>query len=185
VRCDFDYRFYKVLNEKDRLVYRVAFGIGKPFQNLRALPLEKSFFAGGPNSVRAWQSRTLGPGGYFDSTGSNTADKIGDAKFESNFEYRFNVLKALNAAMFVDAGNIWLRKHYASFPDGEFTGDKFIGQIAIGAGMGIRFDFNFFIIRLDAAFKVKDPSLKEGDRWTVGKQPLKSTVFNFGIGYPF
>lgn len=185
LRFDFDYRYYKLLNDKDKLVYRIAFGVGKPLHNLRSLPLEKSFFAGGPNSVRAWQSRTLGPGGYFDSTGTNAADKMGDSKIEGNFEYRFNVLRALNAAMFIDAGNIWLRRDVDIYPNGKFTGSKFIGQIAIGAGMGFRVDFNFFIIRLDAAFKVKDPALPVGDRWTVGKQPLKYTVFNFGIGYPF
>lgn len=185
VRFDIDYRFYKLVNDKDKLVFRFAFGIGKPFYNLRELPLEKSFFGGGPNSLRAWQARTLGPGGYADSSGSNVADKIGDNKIEANFEYRFNVIKALHAALFIDAGNIWLRKKYSSYPNGEFTGSKFIGQIAIGTGLGFRLDFNFFIIRLDYAFKLRDPALQEDDRWTFGKQPLKHGVLNFGIGYPF
>lgn len=185
VRVDFDYRYYKLLNDKDKLVFRFALGVGKPFQNLRSLPLEKSFFGGGPNSLRAWQARTLGPGGYADTAGNNFADKIGDNKIEANFEYRFNVLKALNAALFVDAGNIWLRKKYPSYPDGEFTASKFIGQIAIGAGLGFRLDFNFFIIRLDYAFKLRDPAAPADDRWTFGKQPLNHGVLNFGIGYPF
>ncbi|MBI4930345.1 MAG: BamA/TamA family outer membrane protein [Bacteroidetes bacterium] len=186
LRFDFDYRYYKLVNDKDKLVYRIAFGVGKPLHNNRTLPLEKSFFAGGPNSVRAWEARTLGPGGYSNETSSSFADKIGDAKIETNFEYRFNVIKALNAALFVDAGNIWLRKKYPSYPLGEFhiTGDStFIGQIAIGAGMGIRLDFNFFIIRLDGALKIKDPARKPGDRWMFGRRDLP--VFNFGIGYPF
>jgi len=183
VRFDFDYRYYKLLNDKDKLVFRIAIGVGKPFQNLRALPLEKSFFGGGPNSLRAWQARTLGPGGYQDSTGGNYADKIGDNKIEANFEYRFNIIKALNAALFVDAGNIWLRKKYETYPDGEFTASKFIEQIAIGAGLGFRLDFNFFIIRLDGAFKVRDPARKSDDRWMFG-EPME-TVLNFGIGYPF
>jgi outer membrane protein assembly factor BamA len=185
LRFDIDYRHYTVTNETDRLVYRLAFGIGKPLHNLRALPLEKSFFAGGPNSIRAWQARTLGPGGYNDSTDTNAADKIGDSKFEANLEYRFNIIRAINAALFIDAGNIWLRKEVDIYPNGKFRGDKFIGQIAIGAGMGIRVDFSFFIIRVDGAFKLKDPSLPEYDRWTFGKQPLNDIVLNVGIGYPF
>lgn len=193
IRFDVDYRYYKmnVIDPSDKLVYRFAVGVGKPFQNLRVLPLEKSFFVGGPNSVRAWQTRTLGPGAYYDSTGKNHADKIGDIKIEANIEYRFNVFKILNAALFVDAGNVWLRKKYDSYPKGEFnwvgckTTESFINQIAIGAGMGFRLDFSFFIIRLDAAFKLKDPALHPGHRWMIGKNSLKDTVLNFGIGYPF
>ncbi|HNO71272.1 MAG TPA: BamA/TamA family outer membrane protein, partial [Bacteroidia bacterium] len=128
---------------------------------------------------------TLGPGGYNDSTDTNAADKIGDSKFEANLEYRFNIIRAINAALFIDAGNIWLRKEVDIYPNGKFRGDKFIGQIAIGAGMGIRVDFSFFIIRVDGAFKLKDPSLPEYDRWTFGKQPLNDIVLNVGIGYPF
>ena len=215
VRSDIDYRHYFSIgsNTKDMLVYRVAFGIGKPFANLRALPLEKSFYVGGPNSIRAWQSRTLGPGAYFDPLGNNVADKIGDVKFESNLEYRFNIIKMVNAAMFVDAGNIWLRKPYPNYANGEITNsggniipiDNLISQIAIGAGLGIRLDFNFFIIRFDGAIKIKDPSLIEDVKmhqypWVftkIGNKQWASNyrnehsfsypfaVLNFGIGYPF
>ena len=202
VRSDIDYRFYKILNEKDRLVFRFACGVGKPLFNLRELPLEKSFFAGGPNSIRAWQARTLGPGGFSDSDNSNFGDKIGDGKIEANVEYRFKIVKILNAALFVDAGNIWLRHHYLSYPNGDFTffgndlTGSFVHQIAIGAGLGIRLDFNFFILRLDGAFKIRDPSLpiirKEyfgpngeletvryiDKRWTIGNQYLKDTYTN-------
>ena len=204
VRVDFDYRYYKILNDKDRLVFRISVGAGKPFQNLRSLPLEKSFFAGGPNSVRAWEARTLGPGGYSSNSGVGFADRIGDNKIEGNFEYRFNLVRALNAALFVDAGNIWLRKTYPSYPNGKFSflGDSTVGsfvyQIAIGAGVGLRIDFNFFILRFDGAFKIRDPALPSDNRWTMGNKYLQKTytneagkntypyfVFNFGIGYPF
>lgn len=185
LRLDADFRYYKLLNETNKLVYRAAFGIGKPLYNLRVLPLEKSFFAGGPNDIRAWQARTLGPGGYNDTTGSAFADKIGDIKIEGNIEYRFNIIKMLNAALFVDAGNIWLRKPYPSYPVGDFEFNKFLWEIAIGTGIGLRVDFTFFIIRLDVGIKIKDPALPEGNRWTFGKKPLNDPVFNFGIGYPF
>ncbi len=193
LRFDIDYRYNKLLSITDKFVYRIAFGIGKPLYNLRVLPLEKSFFAGGPNGVRAWQARTLGPGAYVDSTGGYYTDKIGDVKVEGNLEYRFNIVKIVNGAMFIDGGNIWLRKPYKSYPGGEITDSngkliaptKIVGQIALGTGMGIRLDFGFFIIRLDAAIKIKNPALKEGDRWMIGKKPLNDIVYNFGIGYPF
>ncbi len=191
VRSDLDLRYYKILTEKAKLVYRFALGVGKPLYNLRELPLEKSFFAGGPNGLRAWQARTLGPGGYVDPNNTNYADKIGDVKIEGNFEYRFHIIKFLNAAMFVDAGNIWLRKPYTTYDRGSITTDnghiipigELLGEVAIGAGVGMRLDFNFFIIRLDGAFKVRDPRREPNDRWMYGK-PLE-TVLNFGIGYPF
>ena len=191
VRSDFDFRYYRILTEKAKIVYRCTMGVGKPLNNLRELPLEASFYAGGPNDIRAWQARTLGPGGYEDKTNSNYADKIGDIKIEANVEYRFHIIKLLNGAMFVDAGNIWLRKPYTSYPGGEITiangnlipVDNLLGEFAIGAGVGLRMDFNFFIIRLDWACKVKDPAYPENDRWMFGK-PLQ-TVLNFGIGYPF
>jgi outer membrane protein assembly factor BamA len=185
VRFDLDYRYYKVLNESDRLVGRVALGVGKALTNSKALPLEKSFFAGGPNSIRAWATRTLGPGGYLDSTNTNAADKMGDIKIESNLEYRFNILRSFNGALFMDAGNVWLSNNVDIYPHGRFTGKEFLDQIALGAGMGLRVDFSFFIVRLDGAFKVKDPSLPKNNRWTLGKQPLKDVAINVGIGYPF
>ncbi|MBI4947410.1 MAG: BamA/TamA family outer membrane protein [Bacteroidetes bacterium] len=186
VRADIDYRYYKIVNRADKVVFRAAVGWGTPLQNLSVLPLEKSFFSGGPNGIRAWQARTLGPGGYQESTANAAADKIGDIKIEGNLEYRFHVIKLINAALFVDAGNVWLGKKYASYPLGEFDTQAFFGQIALGAGLGLRLDFNFFIIRLDGAIKIKDPSLPEGERWTLNKQPFKrSPILNFGIGYPF
>lgn len=211
VRSDIDYRYYKILNEKDRIVLRFSCGVGKPLFNLRELPLEKSFFAGGPNSIRAWQARTLGPGGFSDPDNSNFADKIGDVKIEANIEYRFKIVRILNAALFVDAGNIWLRHHYLSYPNGDFTffgndlTGSFMHQIAIGAGLGIRLDFNFFILRLDGAFKIRDPALpierKENKndlgeitsvefidhRWTIRNPTLKDiyTDANGHNKYPY
>jgi len=138
----------------------------------------------------AWQARTLGPGGYKDPTGSNVADKIGDVKIEGNFEYRFHVIKILNAAM------LWMQVIYGFENPTQVlkmaksrtqmnanSNRKIIGQIAIGSGIGIRLDFNFFIIRLDGAFKVKDPAGTTNNGWMNGKK--LETVLNFGIGYPF
>ena len=91
----------------------------------------------------------------------------------------------LNAALFLDAGNVWLQKpDNTNYPAGDFQ-LNFLNQLAVGGGLGFRFDFNFFIIRLDGADEIKDPSLPENNRWAIGNQPIKYGVLNFGIGYPF
>jgi hypothetical protein len=185
LKTDIDYRIYIPIRTKSRIVYRVAGGIGKPLKNLSGLPYEQSYFSGGPNSVRAWRARTLGPGGY-DATNSSTKfDKIGDILIEGNFEYRFHIIKSFNGAFFVDAGNIWRLKKDETKPDGEFVVEKFVDQIAIGSGVGIRWDLGFFVLRIDLAAPVKDPKYTVGDRWTYDKKPYKQVVANFGIGYPF
>ncbi len=185
IRADFDYRYYQILTSTDKMVYRIVCGYGDPFQNgnLKVLPLEQSFFAGGPNDIRAWQARTLGPGGYQNNTSVSSTDKIGDVKIEGNIEYRFHIIKMLNAALFLDAGNVWLQKpDNTNYPAGDFQ-LNFLNQLAVGGGLGLRFDFNFFIIRLDGAVKLRDPALPEG--WTYNRHLIPNGVLNFGIGYPF
>lgn len=185
IRSDIDYRIYIPIHKKSRMVYRVAGGIGKPLTNLSVLPYEQSFFSGGPNSIRAWRARTLGPGGYDPSNSSTRYDKIGDILIEANAEYRFHIFKAFNGAIFVDAGNIWRLTPDAAKPNGEFLFSTFADQIAIGGGFGVRWDLNFFVLRLDLAAPLKDPKFAAGNRWTFDKKPWDYTVANFGIGYPF
>jgi outer membrane protein assembly factor BamA len=185
VRTDIDYRIYIPVRKKSRIVYRIAGGIGKPLSNLDVLPYEQSFFSGGPNSVRAWRARTLGPGGYDPRSSPTRFDKIGDILLEGNFEYRFHIIKSFNGALFVDAGNIWRLHPDINKPGAEFILQKFADQIAIGGGLGIRWDLNFFVLRLDLAAPLKDPKYAPGNRWTFDKEPWRQMVANFGIGYPF
>lgn len=185
LKTDIDYRINIPVRSKTRLVYRLAGGIAKTLKNLSGLPYEQSYFSGGPNSVRAWRARTLGPGGY-DPTNSETRfDKIGDILLEGNFEYRFHIIKSFNGAFFVDAGNIWRLQKDETKPNGEFVVSNFVDQIAIGSGFGIRWDLSFFVLRLDMAAPIKDPKYDIGDRWTYDKKPWRQIVANFGIGYPF
>lgn len=185
LKGDVDFRIYVPVRARSRIVYRIAGGIGVPLKNLTVLPYEQGFFSGGPNSVRAWRARTLGPGGYDPSRSNLRYDKIGDILIEGNAEYRFHIIKSFNGALFIDAGNIWRLKPDESKPNGEFRWDSFLDQIAIGAGAGLRWDMNFFVLRLDFAVPLKDPKLEPGNRWTFDKQALEYGIFNFGIGYPF
>lgn len=163
VKTETDLRIYNIINKNSNIVYRLYVGVGIPFTNLPVLPFVKSFFGGGANSMRAWEARTLGPGALTDTLGFSI-DQIGDIKFEGNIEYRFDLLKMLEGAAFVDIGNIWLLNTDAYRPGGVF-GKNFYKEIAVGIGLGVRFDFSFFIIRFDAALPVKDPKLPVSERW--------------------
>ncbi len=193
LRGDLDVRTYKTVKQLGRFVFRAYGGMGYALQNLNVLPYEKSFFAGGPNSIRAWKARTVGPGAYngkyTDPQGNtvvdNTFDKLGDIQLEANFEFRFNIYKFINGAYFIDMGNVWLRQKNASKPGGEFDPTRFYTEFAGGTGLGIRADFSFFIIRIDGAFQVRNPANPVGQRWMFGRGMLSSFITNFGIGYPF
>ncbi|HXB40962.1 MAG TPA: BamA/TamA family outer membrane protein, partial [Bacteroidia bacterium] len=193
LRTDMDFRVYKTVKKLGRFVFRAYGGMGYALNNLNVLPYEKSFFAGGPNSIRAWKARTVGPGSYDgtykDANGATQKDinfdKLGDIQLETNFEFRFNIYKWLNGAWFVDAGNVWLRQKNAAKPNGEFDVKRFYKEFATGTGVGIRADFSFFIIRVDGAFQVYNPANIPGQRWMFGRGFLPSFITNFGIGYPF
>ncbi|MFT6845883.1 MAG: hypothetical protein ACJAUV_002083 [Flavobacteriales bacterium] len=196
IKADIDVRKYFTLFNKNILAIRTKVGIGVPQQNLKVLPFERSFFGGGANDNRAWQARTIGPGAYSDTSSVISFDKIGDVKLATSIEYRFDVIKYLEGAIFVDAGNVWLIDGDKIRTGGTFNSSTFLSEIGIGAGIGARFDFDFFIIRLDVATKLKDPSLSQGERWFYqAKEQFKKLynedkypqrlIWNLGIGYPF
>ena len=184
LRLAYDYRVFKNIRKLSRLVFRATGGVGKPLENLKVLPYEKSFFSGGPNSIRAWRARTIGPGSYNQVNDANF-DKIGDMQIEFNLEYRFNIYKFLNGAWFIDAGNIWVLNDDKNKPGADFKFNRFYKEFATGSGFGLRADFSFFILRLDTAIRLYDPTYEENNRFTFNKKPLNTTVVNFGIGYPF
>lgn len=183
VRANADFRYYYKFNDHNTLATRVDLGVGIPYGNSNVLPFEKSFFVGGSNGIRAWQIRSLGPGGFSENV--SNLDKIGDLSIETSVEYRFPVYDFVKGALFLDAGNVWLKDKNKDFPGGSFQFDRFYKEFALGTGLGLRLDFSFFVIRLDAAIKMSDPSLPEGSRWILNQYKLKHTNLNFGIGYPF
>ena len=199
LRIDADYRYYYSPNELSKIAFRILGGVGKPLANFQVLPFERSFYSGGANDIRAWQSRTLGPGSYADKTYSY--DQFGDGQLEANIEYRFKLFKTLNGALFTDMGNTWLRQPDPTRPGGDFKLNRFYKEIAIGSGVGIRIDLSFFIIRLDVGIKIRDPQFDVNDRWviqhlfdsnwrhdfSVENNNTQYTFFtyNLGIGYPF
>ncbi len=184
VKGDADWRYYRVFNEYNTLVFRAMAGIGVPYANANVLPFVKSYYSGGANSIRAWRIYNLGPGSY---TGESEAsfDRYGDIKIECNMEYRFPIYSFFYGALFVDAGNVWFIKENPDFEGGEFLLNKFYKDIAIGSGLGLRLDFDFFVFRLDAGYPMRDPAKYEGNRWISSSAKLSDFNYNIGIGYPF
>jgi outer membrane protein assembly factor BamA len=192
-RFDFDIRNYQNVGKEGRLVSRVFAGFGLPYGNSVSLPYSKQYFSGGPNSVRAFRIRSLGPGNYQpeDSTsGASFFDQAGDIKLEANLEYRFPLVSFLKGAVFTDAGNVWLRNK--DDRSGKFT-SNWINEIAIGSGIGLRLDIEFFVIRLDVATPIRKPGEtgENGFQWQdsfeFGNKTWRqeNINWNFGIGYPF
>ena len=179
-----DFRFYHYFRNRDMLAMRFMYGQGIAYGNSIDLPFERSFYAGGTNGMRGWQFRTLGPGEFNNEYGYDM-EHIGDLQIESNIEYRFPLYGILKGVIFSDMGNIWTLSNNESFPGGQFKIDKFYKQFALDAGFGLRFDFSFFLIRLDVAAPLCDPAYDEAHRWRVSKLQWSDVVWNFGIGYPF
>jgi len=190
IKSDIDLRYNWFLNKNISFVARSFTGIIIPYGNTNFSPIEKQYFVGGSNDMRAWWARSIGPGAFvLDNQTLQLKNyyQNGDIKLLANFELRHNIVWQLNGALFVDVGNIWNIYNNPSFPNGQFFFDKFYKQLAIGAGYGLRIDFNFFIIRFDLAFKLRDPSIPADNKWVYsqGNNYYKKPILNFGIGYPF
>jgi outer membrane protein assembly factor BamA len=184
VKGDADFRFYRVFDDSQTLVFRIMGGLGLPYGNSVVMPFIKSYYGGGANSLRAWRIYSLGPGSY-SSPNEGRFDRFGDVKLETNLEYRFRFYQFWHGAFFADAGNVWFVRRNDQFPGGEFKVNSFINDIALGGGIGLRLDFNFFVLRVDAAVPLRDPSLVQGSRWISSWPRFSEYNFNLGIGYPF
>ncbi|MEC3875737.1 translocation and assembly module lipoprotein TamL [Chryseobacterium salviniae] len=188
-----DFRFYHKFNEKTSLATRAIAGVAYPYGNSEYIPFSRQFFSGGSNSVRAFRARTLGPGSFDPRTIPEGFyfDQSGDVKLELNAEYRANLYKFLNVAVFADAGNIWLINEDSQRPGAKFS-KEFLSEIAVGAGVGLRLDFSILILRLDLAMPLRVPYYERGDRWAFDKINFGDSnwrrdnlILNIAIGYPF
>lgn len=202
VKVEDDFRWYRRMDERNSGALRLHGGVGVPGANLPVLPFEKSFFGGGSNGIRAWEPRTLGPGSYRDSTALVTFNNIGELIIEASAEYRFKLTDTFEGALFMDVGNIWLLREEPNRPGSGFNADTFLSELAWGGGLGIRLDFDFFLMRFDFGMQLKDPAKVPGERWfwepkdeyarfaervrpSVEYNYFPEVNFNLGIGYPF
>ncbi|WP_257669939.1 translocation and assembly module lipoprotein TamL [Parapedobacter tibetensis] len=194
VKIEGDVRHYMRLGKNSQLASRAIAGFGYSYGNSRMLPYLKQYFMGGPNGLRAFRARALGPGSYtpeFYGEDNFFADQTGDIKIEFNTEYRAKLASVVNWALFVDAGNIWLQNTDENKPGAKFS-REFINELAVGAGVGLRFDFTYLIIRTDLAMPLRIPYRAKGERWVLdeinfGNRDWRrnNLVFNLAIGYPF
>ena len=171
---------------------RIDLGFGYPHGNSSELPFIKQFFIGGTNSLRGFRSRTIGPGTYISPRADSTdfyPDQSGDIKLEINTELRQKVSKILECAIFAEAGNIWLKNKNPLKPGAEFTKD-FLSQLAMDAGVGVRFDMQILILRFDVAIPLRKPwlippSVIRDINFSSRSYRKQNIVFNLAIGYPF
>lgn len=213
-RADADFKYHPWAGKHSSVAGRLFAGLGFPYGNSEALPYIKQYFQGGANSMRAWRIRTLGPGSFnyrnelVNENGDSVTyifDQTGNLKLEANLEFRFDIFQFLKGAFFVDAGNIWILRKDAERENAEFDFSRFHKEFAMGAGIGARFDFSYFVIRFDTGLKLRDPGLRnqcieDGNgfcfnernaSWVVRKFKWEkdyrkdNITFNLAIGYPF
>jgi len=193
---DINFTFHGIIFPEHHLLTHIGIGVAVPYMNSDILPFQKRYFAGGANSIRGWQARTLGPGAFRGANGYVYDLQVGDIKLDMNLEYRYKVLRFLELAAFIDAGNIWTIRDYGNPNDasdplhrGVFKADSFYKQIAWSYGVGVRFDLSLFIFRIDFGVKLHDPSrIAENKQWRTAANGLcwkDDMTFHFAVGYPF
>ncbi len=209
LKAAFEFRQNIRLTSRSSFAYKINVGAAYAYGANNGLPYEKYFFAGGSNSIRAWQPRRLGPGAYapYDSAATDGEVKVdylteraGDILLETSAEFRSSLVGFIDYALFVDMGNMWLWESENVNPEsdgdsndnGKFRFDQFTNELAVGAGFGLRFDFSFLVLRLDLAYKVVDPAYPKGQRFLLNDYQFNDlwdfrnhATLNIGIGYPF
>ena len=186
VKGEVDYSLTRNFSPRHSLAFHVGGGIGYPYGNSKVLPFEKRFYAGGANGVRGWSVRTLGPGSFNSHNSvSYFINQCGDIRLDLSLEYRQKLFWVLEAGAFVDAGNIWTIHSYENQPGGMFRFSTFWKQIAMAYGLGLRFDFNYFLLRLDLGVKAYNPAQGQ-ERWPLLHPDWhRDTAVHFSVGYPF
>lgn len=187
VKGDFDFTTYMNFDERNSLVFHFGLGVAYPYGNSTILPFEKRYFSGGANSMRGWSVRGLGPGRYRSSDSNiNFINQSGDIKLDCNVELRSHLFWKLHSAIFVDAGNIWTLREYKEQPGGQFDIKRFYNEIAFSYGVGLRFEFDLFVFRLDGAMKAVDPAYSGSEKYSLINPDFgRDFTLHFAIGYPF
>ena len=199
LKFDIDFRRFTPIDPNTAVAFRLRGGIAYSYDENEILPYEKYFFAGGSNGIRAWRPRRLGPGSYTpineDGNLNYDLEQPGEILFEASIELRKNLFGFVDYAFFADAGNTWLIREDPNRPGAKFEAQRFYREIAVGAGLGLRFDFSFLVLRFDTGLKVYDPAREEGKRFILqdgfydppfdDRNEAEPLIYNIGIGYPF
>ena len=187
-KFDFDFTHIVTFDEKNTLAMHADFGIAYPYGNSTVLPFEKRYFSGGASSVRGWSVRELGPGKFRGTDGRiDFINQTGDMKLDLNVEWRTYLFWKFNGAFFVDAGNIWTLRNYADQPGGQFKINEFYKQIAVAYGIGLRLNFDYFVMRFDFGMKAVNPAYSNSkEHYPIANPRLsRDMAFHFAVGMPF
>lgn len=186
VKLNADYSLNHSFDRRNSLVFHIGAGVAIPYGNTTILPFEKRFYAGGANSVRGWSVRTLGPGSYnANNSVSSFMEQCGDIRLDMNIEYRAKLFWVFELAAFIDAGNVWTIRYYENQPGGEFKFNEFYKQIAAAYGLGLRMNFNYFLLRLDCGMKAFNPAKGQERVPLIHPDFKRDFAVHFSIGYPF
>ncbi len=191
VRFQIDFRTYYKLSKYNTLAFRQNIGLGIPYRNSSELPFSKQFFVGGASSLRGFKVRSVGPGTYYNTSSNSYFDQTGDILIELNLEDRIDLGDYLEGAVFVDAGNVWLKNSSDARPGGKFKWKDFGREMAIASGIGLRINLQFVIVRFDFGVPLRKPYQQKYNGWVFKNIQLNNQwlndnlILNIAIGYPF
>ena len=186
VKLDGDFAITHYINQRSSIAFHAGLGVAVPYGNSTVLPFEKRFYSGGANSVRGWGVRTLGPGSFDGKKAQNSfIYQCGDIRLDLNLEYRCKLFWVLELGAFIDCGNVWTIREYENQPGGVFKFNKFLEQLALSYGLGLRMDFTYFLVRFDVGMKAHNPASGQ-EHWPLFSPSFKRDAeLHFSVGYPF
>ncbi|MFN9116362.1 MAG: BamA/TamA family outer membrane protein [Bacteroidota bacterium] len=180
LKTELEYIKHWDLRQKRVVAFRSFIGLAVPYGNSESVPFSRSYFSGGSNDNRAWQSYSLGPG----RTSARRDFNEANFKIAVSAEFRFNFFEKFNGALFIDTGNIWNVFDNIENEEAVFSGLQSLQDTAVGSGFGLRYDLSFFVIRIDFGFKTYNPSETSNQKW-FRDYNFANSVANIGINYPF
>ena len=186
VKGDIDFARSLTIDNRNSFAFHLGAGIGYPYGNSKELPFTRRYFAGGANSNRGWSVRSLGPGSMPVTDATTFVNQVGDLRLDANLEYRTKLFWKIELAAYIDAGNIWTVRKYDYQPQGNFDLTRFYKEIALSYGLGVRLDFDYFLIRLDTGMKAYNPQEIGHRKWAITRPNLTDRfAWHFAVGYPF
>jgi outer membrane protein assembly factor BamA len=186
LKGDIDFARSVTIDERNSVAFHIGLGVAYPFGNTNELPFERRYYAGGANSNRGWNIRSLGPGSMYKTDTTSFIHQVGDIRLDANIEFRSKLFWKVELAFYVDAGNIWTIRKYDYQKNGNFDFGRFQKEIAVSYGLGLRLDFDYFLVRLDSGFKAYNPQETGSRKWAISDPNFKNNfAWHFAVGYPF
>ncbi|MDR3251314.1 MAG: BamA/TamA family outer membrane protein [Tannerella sp.] len=186
LKGDVDFARSLKIDERNSVAFHLGLGAIYPVGNTKEIPFDRRYYAGGANSNRGWSVRSLGPGNMRLTDSTSFINQVGDIRIDANIEYRSKLFWKFELALYVDAGNIWTIHKYDYQPDGSFDFNRFYREIAVSYGLGLRLDFDYFLVRLDSGLKAYNPQASGAERWAIANPNFRDNfAWHFAVGYPF